>query len=73
MQEFEYFINGQKIVISNNLNAVPKDWSVEDVLKCKPIEGSLDLDIELNPLWKHQQETGKPKLVHISFLANFKE
>lgn len=70
MKEYECFINGQKIVVSNNLDIIPKDWKVEDVIENKPIEGSLSFDIEPNPLWKHQQKTGKPSRVHISFLAN---
>ena len=70
MKEYECFVNGQKIVISNNLDIVPKDWKVEDAIAQKPVEGSLDFDINLNPLYKHQQETGKPSRVHISFLAN---
>ena len=70
MKEYECFINGQKIVISNNFDVVPNDWKVKDILKNKPVEGSLDFDIKLNPLWKRQQETGIPKRVHLSYLCN---
>ena len=70
MNEYEWYVNGQRIVVSNNLDAVPKKWDVEDVLKHKPVEGSLDFDIELNPLWKRQRKTGIPKSVHLSFLCN---
>ena len=55
MNEYECYVNGQRIVVSNNLDAVSKKWYVEDVLKHKPVEGSLDFDIKLYPLWKQQR------------------
>lgn len=33
-------------------------------------EFNLSMKIKVNPLWKRQQETGVPRMVHLSFLCN---
>ena len=48
---------------------VPEEYKNMELTR-HDCSGSLEMKIPLNPLYKRQQETGIPRRVKISFLAN---
>ena len=74
MSNYECFVNGHKLKVNRDAQLIipSVDLKSEDIfeLERRTVQGSLDVEIELNPLWKRQQETGIPKRVHLSYLCN---
>lgn len=69
MQEkFETFINGEPVKFSDKFELPEENKRVELAgieLTRHGLSGSLELEIEPNWLYLHQQKTGNPKLVKI--------
>ena len=74
MNNYECFVNGHKLKVNRNAQLIISSVHLksEDIfeLEQRTVQGSLDVEIGLNPLWKRQQETGIPKRVHLSYLCN---
>ena len=74
LSNYKCFVNGHELKVNRDVKLIipSVDLKSKDIfeLERRTVQGSLDVEIELNPLWKRQQETGIPKRVHLSYLCN---